>query len=99
MTTAQIIQAIENIISDGAGMVYTDDGSGCGGPGYLDADSLRGGIDTGTFDDAVVVDMDAELARDSFAGQCEFDEDTEWTQIEYGYGDNGYRQISWIWAA
>ena len=97
MRADQIKQAVESIINDGAGIIFTADGSGSGGPGYADPDTLREMIDNGDFDDAAVVDMDVQLARDSFAGQCEFDPDTDWTQIECNYGDNGYRQIMWIW--
>jgi hypothetical protein len=99
MRNEQVKKTIEAIINDGSGMIYTDDGSGSGGPGYADGDTLREMMDRGDFDDAVVVEMDEALARDSFAGQCEYDEDTEWTQIEYGYGDNNYRRIGWIWDA
>ena len=98
MKASDIKAAIEGIIGDGAGIVYTDDGSGSGGPGYASPDCLRGMIDTGSFDDAVVVALDLDLARDSFASQCAFDAGTDWTQIEYDYGDNGYRQIAWIWS-
>jgi hypothetical protein len=55
-------------------------------------------IDNGTFADARQVEMDESLARDSFNGQCEFDESTTWIQIEFGdMGDLGYHQIAWIW--
>ena len=99
MKTEQIKMMIEAIIRDGSGIVYTDVGSGCGGSGFLYGETLQDMLEFGNFDDAIAVDMDASLAVDSFAGQCEFDRTTDWTQIEYSYGDNGYNQIAWIWAA
>ena len=99
MKTEQIKMMIASIIHEGSGVVYTDEGSGSGGPGFADAETLQDMLDIGAFDDAIAVDMDESLAIDSFANQCEFDKDTDWTQIEYSYDDNGYNQIAWIWSA
>jgi len=99
MTTKKIKLMLNTIAASGSGIVYTDIGSGCGGPGFLDSDFLRDLIlDGGQFDDAVMGDLDLDLARDSFEHQCEFDDDTDWVQIEYAFGDNGYHQIAWIWS-
>lgn len=96
METEKIKEIIENIVNDGSGIICTDRGSGSGGPGYADSEELRRMLDAGAFEDARVVDFDESLARDSFAGQCEYDEDTEWIQIEFNDGDL-WCQIAWIW--
>ena len=99
MTSEQIKNILTGIANDQCGIILNDAGSGSAGPGYAGPDMIIEMLENGDFEDATVVDFDEELARDSFAGQCEFDEDTDWTQIEFNFRDNGYRQIAWIWEA
>lgn len=99
MTTEQIKNILIGIVNDQCGIILNDKGSGSAGPGYAGPDMIAKMLENGDFEDTEVVDFDAELARDSFAGQCEFDKATEWTQIEFNFGENGYRLIAWIWEA
>jgi len=98
MKTEQIKMMIASIIHEGSGVVYTDEGSGSGGPGFADAETLQDMLDIGAFDDATQVPMDFNLARSSFAHQCEFDRTTVWIQIAYSVRSLGYNQIAWICA-
>lgn len=97
MTTKEIKKIIEAIINDSSGVVCDDDGNGCGGPGYLNPDTLILMLDTGDFDDAVEVDFDIVAAKKAFLSQCKFDKDTKWIQIEFNHSNNGYYQFAWVW--
>ena len=99
MTSEQIKNILTGIANDQCGIILNDLGSGSAGPGYAGSDMIVEMLENGDFEDATVVDFDEELTRNSFAGQCEFDEDTDWTQIEFNFSGNGYRQIAWIWEA
>jgi len=94
MKIKKMLQAIAN---DGCGIISDDEGSGCGGPGYIDSDTINEMLNNGDFDDAVIVDFDEDMARSAHSTLCEFDEGTEWAQIEFNRHDDGYYQIAWIW--
>jgi hypothetical protein len=97
MKTSEIKNILLVIANDQCGIILTDRGSGSAGPGYAGPDLILSMMDNGDFDDATTVAFDEELARESFAGQCKFDDaETEWIQIEFNCRDN-YRQIAWIW--
>lgn len=97
-----IIERIKEIQANGEGIVYTDAGNGCAGPGYADNATLVEMIEAGDFEDASEVPLDMHLFRASWADvlKGEPSEGTwTWHQIEYawGEGDNPYHQIAWIW--
>ncbi len=100
MKVSEIKKIIESIVNDGTGIVYDDDGSGCGGPGYLEPETLTEMLQKGEFDDAAIVKFDEELATNAFAHtSCRWQEsDSDLIQIEFNFSENGYHLIAWIWA-
>jgi len=96
MNAEKIKETLARIANDGCGVIITDAGNGSAGPGYIHPDTIRHMLASGDFDDAIAVEFDEALARESFAGQAVFFESTAWTQIEFGRRD-GYVRIAWIW--
>jgi len=50
-TTKTVTEIVEAIIADGCGVYTTDGGNGCGGPGYLDPDTLQDMLEAEELDD------------------------------------------------
>jgi len=93
-----IEEKIKDIVRQGAGIVYNDDGPGTGGPGYATPETIKEMIEAGDFADAEIVPLDADLQKYSFESvECPLCDETEWIQIEFSRKDNGYHQIAWIW--
>jgi len=98
MKTVQIKEIIEQIINDGSCMVYTDEGSGAGGPGVAEGDILTEMLQDNTFDDAKKDKLDLRRAKTTFADVgVSFEPGTDWIQIKFNISDdNQYSNIAWI---
>ena len=86
------------IIHDGCGIVTDDEGNGCAGPSYLDAETLDDMHSSDAFITASVEDFDEARARYAFESVgVSYDPDTTWIQVELQRNTQGWRQVGWIW--
>jgi hypothetical protein len=98
LTSEDINARITEIIAEGAGLVTDDQGSGCAGPGYLDAETLDDMQSSDAFIDAYQMSLNITRAMDAFRSlEIKFDPTTNWVQVEIGSNTQGWSQIAWIW--
>ena len=104
-STKTVRQLVEQIISENSGIYYTDDGQGCGGPGYLTPDDLRVMCRDDSIDDYEILDaadVPCDLIADTLSAFNHPSADpTTWIVARFifrnGGSSNPYTHYMLVW--